>query len=277
MAAAMNEQMLTLRDGSQLAERRWTSPGHRQGTIVIVHGLGEHGGRYAQLAGDLTADGWDVHAPDLRGHGRSPGARGAIPASETIRDDILDALRSARTGAVGPVVLLGHSMGGAFAAWAIAHEPTAADALLLSSPALRTDLSSVQRFLMVTMQHIAPNLAVGNGLDANLISHNRAVVAAYTADPLVHDRVSARLARAIVTAGEAAIAAAPGWRCPTLLLYSGADRLVNASGAMAFAAAAPASVVSARRFDTLYHEIFNETGRAEPVAAALGWLRTLGR
>jgi alpha-beta hydrolase superfamily lysophospholipase len=277
MAATLIEQMLTLRDGSQLAERLWTSPGRRHGTIVIAHGLGEHGGRYAELAGDLTAAGWDVRAPDLRGHGRSPGARGVIPAAATIRDDILDALRASRTGAVGSVVLLGHSMGGAFAAWAIAHDPSAADALLLSSPALRTDLSPVQRFLMATMPHIAPNLAVGNGLDANFISHDRAVVAGYLADPLVHDRVSARLARAIVTAGEAAIAAAPSWQCPTLVLYSGADRLVNASGAMTFAALAPASVVSARRFDTLYHEIFNETGRAEPVAAAISWLRTLER
>jgi alpha-beta hydrolase superfamily lysophospholipase len=165
-------------------------------------------------------------------------------------------------------------MGGAFAAWAIAHEPTAADALVLSSPALRADLSVVQRLLMTTMLRLGPDVAVSNGLDANFISHDRAVVEAYTSDPLVHDRVSSRLAHAIMVAGETARAAASRWQVPTLLLYAGADRLVNPAGAQAFATAAPASVVTAQRFDALYHEIFNETGREEPLRALLGWLRT---
>jgi alpha-beta hydrolase superfamily lysophospholipase len=130
----------------------------------------------------------------------------------------------------------------------------------------------VQRILMTTMLQLGPNIAVNNGLDPNYLSHDRAVVDAYTSDPLVHDRVSSRLAHAILTAGEQVRAAASTWCVPTLLLYSGDDHLVNASGSEAFAAAAPPALVTTRRFDRLYHETFNETERAEPVATLLTWL-----
>ena len=268
------QRVITAPDGASLALHEWMPDGSRRGTVVIAHGLGEHAGRYDPLARELGLAGWAVRATDHRGHGKSHGARGAIPTSDAIRDDILWSLRLARQANSGPLVLLGHSMGGAFAAAAIAHDPTAADALILSSPALLADLSVVQRLLVTTMRRIAPNVVVGNGVNADFISHDREVVAAYKADPLVHDRVSPRLAHAIMTAGVTVRAAAPRWSTPTLLLYAGADRLVNPRGSQEFASAAPPSVVTTRRFDTLYHEIFNELDRVQPVAAMLEWLRS---
>ncbi len=275
MHATPVERQITLRDGVRLALRVWSGPNSGRGTVVIAHGLGEHAGRYEQLAGELIQDGWQVHAADHRGHGRSSGARGAVPAAETIRDDIIEMLHFARATGVAPIVLLGHSMGGAFAAWAVAHEPGAADALTLSSPALQTDLTGLQRIMMSTMLRLSPNASIANGLDVNYLSHDRAVVDAYIADPLVHDRVSARLASAIVTAGETVRAMAARWSTPTLLLYAGGDKIVNPAGAEQFAAAAPSGVVRTKRFDALYHEIFNEKGRAEPVAVLRAWLRSI--
>ena len=267
------ERQITLRDGFRLALRVWTPANIARGTVVIAHGLGEHAGRYQQLARDLGDSGWHVHAADYRGHGRSGGARGTLPREESIRDDILESLAFARATAASPVVLFGHSMGGAMAAWAIAHNPAAADALVLSSPALRTDMSGVQKLLMNTMRHLRPDMVVGNGLNPKYLSHDPAVVEAYRNDPFVHDRVSPRLAHAIVTAGEVARSAAPRWITPTLILYAADDRLVNSRGSAEFAAAAPASLVTLRRYDTLYHEIFNEPQRAEPLHALLEWLR----
>jgi alpha-beta hydrolase superfamily lysophospholipase len=266
------QTFITMRDGAHLALHRWMPAGIPRGTVVIAHGLGEHAGRYAQLAGDLTADGWTVVAPDHRGHGLTPGRPGVLPAATGIRDDLLAIVAAERAASAAPVVLLGHSMGGAMAAWAIAHDPAAADGLVLSSPALRTDLSAVQRVLMATVGRAAPDLAVGNGLDANFISHDPAVVSAYRNDPLVHDRVSPRLAQAIITAGEVSRAAASRWTTPTLLLFAGTDNLVNSSGSMEFAQAAPAALVTWQRFEQLYHEIFNEVGREAPVRALLDWL-----
>ena len=110
-----------------------------------------------------------------------------------------------------------------------------------------------------------PKLRVGNGLDARLISHDPAVVAAYQSDPLVHDRIAARLARFIADDSAAVRAAAPGWALPTLLLYAGADKLVNPAGSRAFAAAAPAQVVSTQEsVSLLAHE------RRAVVSRALG-------
>jgi alpha-beta hydrolase superfamily lysophospholipase len=269
------ERQVTLRDGFRLALRVWTPSETPRGTVVIAHGLGEHAGRYQQLARDLGNAGWEVHAADCRGHGRSGGARGVVPASETMRDDLLESLAFARATSARPTILLGHSMGGAFAAWALAHQPGAADALVLSSPALRADLSPVQRVLMASVGRMAPDFVVGNGLNPRYLSHNSAVVAAYRDDPLVHDRVTPRLAKAIMAAGDAARAAAPYWSTPTLLLYAGDDHIVSPAGSAEFATLAPTSVVSTRRFDALYHEIFNETERVGPVTELIAWLRTV--
>jgi len=146
------------------------------------------------------------------------------------------------------------------------------DALVLSSPALATRLNPVQKMLMAVVPRIAPNLAVGNGLDANFLSHDPAVVAAYRTDPRVHDRITGRLAGFIQDEGLRVRAAASQWSMPTLLLYGGDDRLVDPAGSRAFGAAAPSSVVTSRCFDGLYHEIFNELD-AQPVFGTLrAWL-----
>jgi len=128
--------------------------------------------------------------------------------------------------------------------------------------------------LLSTLPRVTPNLTVGNGVNPDFISHDPKVAAAYKADPKVHDRVSARLARFIADAGPAVIERAPLWQVPTLLMYAGSDKLVNPRGSDAFAAAAPPRMLTARCFDGLYHEIFNEAqAEAEPVYETLRkWL-----
>jgi len=126
----------------------------------------------------------------------------------------------------------------------------------------------VQKVLLATLPGVAPNLRISNGLDAQYLSHDPAVVAAYQADPLCHDRISARLARFIATGGPATVARTAHWSVPTLLMWAGDDRLVQPAGSAAFAAAAPRGVVESRCFDALWHELFNEQDAA-PVFAAL--------
>jgi alpha-beta hydrolase superfamily lysophospholipase len=182
---------------------------------------------------------------------------------------VVDALRPKDQ----PFLLLGHSMGGAVVADFVARRVRSADLVILSSPALRARLSVFQRLQLAIGERLAPDLAQPNGLDPAMIAHDAATVQAYINDPLVHDRISARLARAILDAGLAALAAAPKWDTDTLLLYAGADRLVDPSGSDAFAASAPRSVVEAKRFDALYHEILNEGTLAAPVFERLDkWL-----
>lgn len=278
----MSVEPLTTRDGTKLALSRWaaasgTTP---RGQVLIVHGLGEHAARYAHVAAALNAEGWSVLGFDQRGHGRSTGRRGTLARAESLLDDLAQVIDHADT-APGPRVLLGHSMGGAvaarFVAEALAAQPAAwsrpVDGLVLSSPALQTRLSAWQRLQLAVGERLLPDLAQRNGIDSTALSHDEAVVQAYDADALVHDRISARLARFIIDAGPAVRAAAPRWVVPTLLMWGGADTIVPPAGSRAFAAAAPARVLTSFEFDGMRHEIFNETERAGVLMRLTQWLR----
>lgn len=121
---------------------------------------------------------------------------------------------------------------------------------------------------------LAPDLPVGNGLKPAWISRDPEVVRRYVADPLVHDRVTPRLVDFIVDEGARVRRLAGSWRTPTLLLWAGADRCVDAAGRAAFSAAAPPAVVAALALPGLYHEIFNEPAPDGPqvIERLTGWL-----
>ena len=270
----------TASDGENLAVYDWPLPDAPRATVLLVHGLGEHAGRYDALARHLGAWGYAVRGYDHYGHGESSGPRGGLPWDTRLLDDLTDIVDATRAHmpAGQPLVLLGHSMGGLVAARFVALGMRPVDALVLSSPAFDAGLGPVQKLLLTTLQRIAPNLRVGNGLDAHYLSHDASVVRAYLADPLCHDRISVRLARFIAEAGPATVARAARWQVPTLLLWAGADRLVNPAGSRAFASAAPKERVQAHCFEPLYHELFNESPElAEPVRERLQhWLAAHG-
>ncbi len=266
-------------DGGKLHVREWPCDDAR-GTVLIVHGLGEHIGRYDHVAAQLLRCGRNVVGYDQRGHGTSDGKRGRLKHSDDLLRDLAVVIDAVRARHPGPLVLLGHSMGGLVAARMVAgglESPPPAwhrkvDALVLSSPALDAGLGGAQRAQLKVLGWLAPNLAVGNGLEPEWLSRDPAVVKAYRDDPLVHDRVTSKLVRFIVDGGEFVRAHAAQWRVPTLLLYAGSDRCVAPAGSAAFAAAALASVVTAKAFAPLFHEIFNEPEQAQVFAVLAGWL-----
>jgi alpha-beta hydrolase superfamily lysophospholipase len=272
--------------GQALMLHDWPAPaGTPRAQVLLVHGLGEHAGRYAELASELRDWGFAVRAYDQRGHGLAGGPRGGLSHDTALLDDlaaVIDATRDTqqRRGQPGqPLILLGHSLGGLVASRFVSLQRRPVDALVMSSPALDPGLSALQKLLVAILPAVVPNLRVNNGLDPRYLSHDAAVVAAYRADPLVHPKISARLARFIATAGPATVAAAADWRVPTLLLYAGADHLVNPAGSRAFAAAAASlrvqpGTLSVQGFESLYHEIFNEApaGAAAVRAALKAWL-----
>jgi len=284
-------RMRTLRteDGIPLHWRQWSKLGLEpaRGTVLLVHGLGEHVGRYEALAGKLNSWGWHVAGFDQRGHGASGGPRGDVPDAERLLQDlalVIDELRADPQLGCGPLVLLGHSMGGLVAARFVAGGLAAisggqlpawfrpVDALVLSSPALDPGLSAWQRLQLGLGVALAPHLAVGNGLKTAWISRQRSVVQAYIDDPMVHDRLTPTLARMIVDAGEMVRQHAADWVVPTLLMWAGSDRCVAPSGSAEFAAEAPPAVLRAQCFGPLFHEIFNEPEREQVFAALQSWL-----
>jgi len=246
-----------------------------RGTVLLVHGLGEHMGRYAHVAAQLNAWGFAVRGYDHYGHGLSSGARGTLPTRHRLLDDlarVIDHTRAGMQGPTGRLILLGHSMGGLVVARAVAEQLRPVDGLVMSSPALSTGPNWLQKMLLATLPHIAPQLCVDNGLDARWVARDTQVVQAYENDPLVHRKISAALGAWIVQEGPATLAQAAQWQVPTLLLYAGQDRLVRPEGSAAFARIAPPRLVTARCYEAMYHEIFNDPAVEQVFADLRAWL-----
>lgn len=274
------------RDGLALLTRHWPLAGARPapGVVLLVHGLGEHIGRYEHVAQHLNQQGWAVVGYDHRGHGRSPGKRGALRDHHDLLHDLAAAVDATRQAyPTQPLVLVGHSLGGAIAArFAAAHATPAEtapwarpiDGLVLSSPALAIPIGAFQRLLLATIGQLTPDVAVSNGLKPAWICHNPATVAAYQADPLVHDRVTGRLTSWLIEAGQTVRTRAAQWNTPTLIMWGGEDRCVDPAGSAAFAASAPRDRVASHPWPHLSHEIFNEVEQADVLAAMSGWLQS---
>jgi alpha-beta hydrolase superfamily lysophospholipase len=263
-------------DGDNVMIQDWPiQPGIAlRGVVIVVHGLGEHAGRYDTLARRLNEWGFAVRGYDQCGHGESGGPRGVIPTDTRLLDDLTDIVDSTRSrmNKKTPLILLGHSMGGLVVGRFVSLAIRPVDAVILSSPALDPGLSGFQKLLVAVLPKVAPNLCVGNGVKPLYLSHNPEVVAAYQADPLVHDRISARLARFIADASAQTVAKAGQWKVETLLMYAGDDHLLDSNGSRTFASHAPKEVVTAVCFDALYHEIFNELDPAPVYAKLKQWM-----
>lgn len=272
------------RDGLALFAQTWPLAAGQvsQGVAVIVHGLGEHIGRYAHVAAFLNQQGWSGVGYDHRGHGRSPGKHGVLSQDDDLLHDLASVIDAARAAYPGQrLILVGHSLGGVivgrFVAALAAPKEAApwsrpVDGLVMSSPALDVPISAIQKGLLATVGKLTPDVAVGNGLKPEWVCHNPATVKAYLADPLVHDRVTGRLTRFIIQAGENVRARAPQWTVPTLIIWGGMDRCVKPEGSAAFAAAAPKALVSSQPFPSLSHEIFNEVEQGAVLKVMGDWL-----
>jgi alpha-beta hydrolase superfamily lysophospholipase len=263
--------VLQLPDGSATFTREWTPSGGgaRRGAVLLVHGLGEHCGRYDHVAERLCAIGLAVHGYDLRGHGRSDGPRGSIPGDETLLDDLRFVFEQLDPA---PIVL-GHSLGGTLAARATGGGWIAPRALVLSSPALALHVDPARRAVLGLARRLVPDRALPNALPVAKLSHDAAVVEAYRSDELVHDRITPRMYGFLADAGAAVRGEPARLTVPTLLLAAGDDAIVDAAGARELAAALPASA-TVRIYDDLYHEIFNERepDRSQVLDELVGWL-----
>jgi alpha-beta hydrolase superfamily lysophospholipase len=263
-------------EAGPLALYDWALPASQPlGTVILVHGLGEHAGRYGEVAAHLHQWGFAVRAYDQQGHGQSEGARGDMLRPGSLQADlcrVIDDTRQHPSLQGTPLILLGHSMGGLVVARTLAEGLRPVDAAVLSSPALGAIPNLFQKILLATLPRVVPHLCVDNGVQVDLVSRDPDVVKAYKADALVHRRISAGLAAWILENGEKTLHDASKWAVPTWLMYARQDKLVNAQATADFARAAPQAVVQAQCFEAMYHEIFNDPDRAQVFAALKAWL-----
>ena len=272
--AAQKPQVTMLDQGEQtLAFYAWpNAPENARAAILLLHGLGEHMGRYGHVASAMQAAGYAVFGYDHHGHGLSSGLRGNLLSPSQLLDDVRFVIEHVRTLTPAPMVLLGHSMGGLIAARAVANALPHIDALVMSSPALGAQTNFIQKILLATLPKLFPHIRVDNGVKSALVARDAKVVRAYLEDPLVHRQISAGLAAWILKEGTQTVAQASAWSTPTLLLYAGQDQLVLPQASAEFARLAPTQVVQSHCFNVMYHEIFNDPEKALVLTKLLAWL-----
>jgi len=269
-------------DQLTLLGRRWTVPGARA-SALIIHGVGEHSGRYDEVAGVMNACGVNVMSYDQRGFGQSDGVCGRIPDDLALVRDaamVFSMLEAESPGGTTPL-LVAHSMGGAVAAFAVTSSPTRPSAIkpraiVLSSPAIQARVNPVEEgFLRQLLKDNKPNFALDSRITPDEVTHDEQVQQAIRADPLMHTVVTPRLVISIVDQGRDALAHAASVQVPALLLVAGDDKLVDPEASHKFAKAMGANA-EFHKFDRLFHEVFNERpqDRLRVFAALTAWLNT---
>jgi alpha-beta hydrolase superfamily lysophospholipase len=257
-------------DGTPLHVRHWPATGDPWATVLIVHGIGEHSGRYERTGRLMAEAGLDVHAFDLRGHGLSGGRRVYVRRWDDFLDDLEAMLGQARQEG-RPLVLFGHSMGALIALTYVCSDRPAPDLLVLSALPLDARTPAWQRLLAPALSRVAPTLLVANPISGEQLSHDPAVGTAYLADPLVQPRSTARLGAELFRAMKRARSELGRLHVPTLAIHGGADTLVPTAVSEPIAGVAG---VERRVLPNLRHETLNEPEGPEVVAAIVGWLRT---
>jgi acylglycerol lipase len=261
-------------DGTKLAYRAWPKPGSDT-TFAVVHGLGEHSGRYARFAEAMANHGMSTYALDLRGHGESEGQRGHVDSWLQWTEDVSAFVKHVEGIAGSEVIPLGHSFGGAaLLSSVLAGKLPNSKRFALSSPALKLRLQAPGWKIAVAplASKIVPRLAMDNEVDPAAVSRIPEVVAAYRADPLVHNRISSRMYTEWLNATADILRRAGQITIPFLILAGTADPLVDPEGSRRLHELAP-SLSELHLLEGRYHEPFNDLGSDEVFQLVADWVR----
>jgi alpha-beta hydrolase superfamily lysophospholipase len=258
----------------------WLPADAARGIVVIVHGVHEHSARYAHVGFRLAAAGFAVYAADHRGHGRSDGRRANIERMALIVNDLTSFVQFAVARHAGlPMFMVGHSLGGLIALhWATEPWTTesgiALDGLVVSGPAVEVTVgSALQRRLAGMLSALVPDLRVAAINADQKISRNPEVVRAYREDPLVdHGKIKARTGAEILVTMESLPARLPRLSVPLLLLHGTDDRICALTGSTMVHDAVSSPDKTLRRYQGLYHEVFNEPEREAILTDLVSWL-----
>jgi acylglycerol lipase len=255
-------------DGIQLHVRHWPAD-EPWAVLLIVHGIGEHSGRYDRTGRLMSAAGLDVHALDLRGHGLSDGQRVFVECWDDYLDDLELRLAGVRKPGL-PTILLGHSMGALISLTYVCSGRAAPDLLVLSAPPLGATVPAWQRISAPLFSRLVPGLVIANPISGGQLSRDPKVGEAYFADPLVQPRSTARLGAELFAAMKRARNELEDLTIPTLVIHGGADTLVPTQ------LSEPLGLlpcVERRVLPDLRHETLNEPEGPQVVAQIVAWLR----
>jgi lysophospholipase len=254
-------------DGGAQLVREWDPESEPKGDVVLVHGIGEHSGRYAEVGSWLTEGGYRVRSFDLLGFGASSGPRGDIARWSLYLDQVEGHLRAMRTDG-RPLVLMGHSMGGLIAAEYVLSERPQPDLLVLSSPALMGG-ASWQRTIAPFIGRAFPTLSLGTAVKGSQLSRDPAVGEAYMSDPLNLFKATFRLGANIFASQDRVNPLLSRISIPTFVIHGGSDTLVPPEASQLLLGLPG---VERRLYPDLRHECLNEPEGREVTADILSWL-----
>jgi alpha-beta hydrolase superfamily lysophospholipase len=255
----------------------WEPEGKPKAIVCLVHGLGEHTGRYEHVGQALNTAGYALFGFDLRGHGKTGGARGHIPSLEEALLDVQRFLGFQRQNFPDtPIFLYGHSLGGMFVLAYACQNDEGLSGVITTGAALHSPLfeQKAKVRLVKGLGSLLPRLTIPTGLDPATISRDPAVVQKYIDDPLVHDKSSLGLAMASLNGIDLCFAHAREFKPPLLMMHGTEDVLCYPSGSEDFAKLASENNkdVTLKLWDGLHHEIHNEPEQAEVFKFMIEWL-----
>ncbi len=261
-------------DGLSLFGQNWQPENHPKAVICLVHGMGEHSERYVHVADRLTKAGYAVFAFDLRGHGKSSGPCGHTPSYEALMQDISSLLEAANKQFPQlSSFLYGHSLGGNLVLnYILRHQPHL-KGVIATAPWLRLAFEPpASKITLGKMTNcIRPSFSQKSGLDTKALSHDLEAVHTYENDPLVHDRISARMFISVYQAGQWALEHASEFSLPLLLMQGGDDKIISVEAGREFADKIKENC-TLKIWDGLYHEIHNEPEKEEVFKFLIDWL-----
>ncbi len=221
---ASETEEVTSRSGVAQLRRTWTAS-EPVASVLLLHGIAEHSGRYEHVGSTLAAAGYTTRAIDHHGHGRSGGKRGHVDSIDVFLDDVEDNLRDLRKDGL-PLALMAHSMGGLIATLYCVTRAELPDVLLLSGPAIGADVPRWQKVAAPVLGRLAPKTFIKSDFDDSLLATDPDVGARYIADPLRVDGATAGLGQALFVGMKLANERLSNLSIPTMVIHGGNDRIV---------------------------------------------------
>jgi lysophospholipase len=269
-----SEHKLVSFDGTPIFFRRLTSRGRVKGAVMLIHGMGEHGGRYKEFSEYLASQGFNSCLPDLRGFGLSGGRRGSARRFEYFLMDLDAVHRAVRSWEGGELFFLGHSFGGLVTAEFVASGRVQAKGMILSSPnfGIKVKIPLWARFFAPLASALVPDLSQPNNVDRATLTHDLMYLLKHKTDPLIHDRISPRLYTELSARIHRSKATAGRIKVPSLILQAGDDRVVSRQATELFYDNLASEDKKYEAYPGLFHEILNETSRQVIYAQIAAWL-----
>lgn len=262
-------------EGGKIHAQKWLVD-DRKALVVLVHGLGEHIGRYEHVAKFFNEHQISLYGFDHRGHGKSSGKRGHIASNQQFMSDIDQMINIAKTENPGkPLFLYGHSLGGNLVLYYALQKRPMVNGIICTSPGLGTGEPVPAGKLLAAkiLKTLLPSMTMNNGLDVSNLSHDQQVIKDYQKDPLVHPMISAKLAMDMFANGDWAIQNAEKFPLPLLLLAGAGDHIISIDKLKQFAEKVPENLIKFEIFPNLYHELHNEFEKEMVLRLFVDWIK----